>query len=126
MREWPDKPMRYALPLVEAHLNVHQIPEDKKRKWPPAKPVRNHDSHAARISLGRTGFAMPDDKHGGPTELVRGDDPVPIYPVHQDLADDQTQEGTEVCGYHPEGNGARRLAQKTADSHRRHIARSNE
>ena len=45
------------------------------------------------------------------TELVHGDDSVPIYPVDQDLTDDQTEKSTEVRGYRPEGNGARRPAQ---------------
>lgn len=69
---------------------------------------------------------MPDDKHVGPIALVRGDDSVPIYPVDQDLTDYQAEKSAEVHGYHPEGNGTRPPAQKAADPHCRHIARSNE
>jgi hypothetical protein len=45
------------------------------------------------------------------TELVCGDDSVSIYPVDQDLADDQAEKSTEVRRYHPERNSARRPVQ---------------
>ena len=57
---------------------------------------------------------------------MRTNNSVSIHPVNQNLTDDQTEKSTEVRRYHPEGNCARRWAQYAADSHRCHIARSNE
>ena len=60
------------------------------------------------------------------TELVRGDDSLPIYAVDQDLADHQTESETEVTGYYPQRNGAGWSAQYAADCHRCNVARGNE